>query len=175
MNPSPPMPVDCGSTTASTAAAATAASTALPPLRRVSMAVSVASGCDVAAAPSVARIGERPGSWKSRMGSAFSKELGIETEQHGALTCQREDAIDGRGGKLHHASELRHRADDGVELDGPVALEVLQHRGLVIADGSRPVDPALDIDGHGDPESGGDGLGLVHDAAHERPGGGVGA
>src|SRR6516162_2312640 len=152
MNPSPPMPVDCGSTTASTAAAAIAASTALPPLLRVSMAVSVASGWEVAAAPSVARIGERPGSWKSRMGQPFRKELGIETKQHGALTRQREDAIDGGRGKLNHASELRHRTDDGVELDRPVALEVLQHRGLVIADGSRAVDPALDIDGHGDPE-----------------------
>src|SRR5262252_5371800 len=134
MNPSPPMPVDSGSTTASTAAAAIAASTALPPRRRVSMAVSVARGWEVAAAPSLTRIGERPGSWKSRMDEPFRKKLGIETEEHGALACQREDAIDGRRGQLHHAPQLRHRADDGVELDGPVALEVLQHRGLVIPD-----------------------------------------
>src|SRR5262245_31685228 len=61
------MPVMCGSTTHSTATAATAASAAVPPAFSISMAVSVASGCDVAAMPSQARTGERPGRWKSRM------------------------------------------------------------------------------------------------------------
>ena len=64
---SPPMAVDCGSTTACTAAAQTAASMALPPERSIWMAASVASGCEVAAMASVARTGERPGNWKSRM------------------------------------------------------------------------------------------------------------
>ena len=45
---SPPMPVICGSTTASTAAVAIAASTALPPWRMVSMAVRLAAGWEVA-------------------------------------------------------------------------------------------------------------------------------
>ena len=45
------MPVDCGSITHNTAAAATAASSALPPLRSTSSAVSVAAGMDVAAMP----------------------------------------------------------------------------------------------------------------------------
>ena len=45
---SPPMPVICGSTTASTAAVAMAASTALPPALRVSTAVRLAAGWEVA-------------------------------------------------------------------------------------------------------------------------------
>src|SRR3954464_12450609 len=64
---SPPIPVMCGSITPRTAAAVTAASAALPPPRRVSIAASVASGCEVAAMPSQAMTGERPGSWKSRL------------------------------------------------------------------------------------------------------------
>ena len=48
---SPPMPVDCGSITHSTAAAATAASSALPPSRSTSSAVNVAAGIEVAAMP----------------------------------------------------------------------------------------------------------------------------
>ena len=51
---SPPMPVDCGSITPSTATAATAASSALPPARSTSSAVSVAAGMLVAAMPWVA-------------------------------------------------------------------------------------------------------------------------
>jgi len=58
---SPPIPVMCGSTTASTAAAAIAASIAMPPAFRVSMAARVASGCEVAAAASPAITTERPG------------------------------------------------------------------------------------------------------------------
>src|SRR5258708_36272505 len=61
------MPVMCGSTTQSPATGVTAASTALPPARNTSMAASVASGCEVAAMPSLAITGERPGSWKSRL------------------------------------------------------------------------------------------------------------
>ena len=45
---SPPMPVDCGSITPSSAQAATAASAAVPPDFSTSIAVSAASGCDVA-------------------------------------------------------------------------------------------------------------------------------
>jgi len=59
---SPPMPVICGSTTHSTAAAVTAASAALPPARNASMAARLARGCEVAAIPSQAMTGERPGS-----------------------------------------------------------------------------------------------------------------
>jgi hypothetical protein len=57
------MPVMCGSITQRTATAVTAASVALPPARSTSMAASVASGCEVAAMPSPAITGERPGSW----------------------------------------------------------------------------------------------------------------
>ena len=51
MKPPPPMPAENGSVTPSTPAAATAASTALPPLRSMSIAASVASTSTVAAAP----------------------------------------------------------------------------------------------------------------------------
>src|SRR4051794_27508952 len=61
------MPVMCGSITHSTATAVTAASTALPPARSTSSAASVARGCEVAAMPSPAMTGERPGKWKSRL------------------------------------------------------------------------------------------------------------
>src|ERR1043166_4499886 len=61
------MPVLSGSITHSAATAATAASAAVPPSRSASMAASVASGCEVAAMPSQAMTGERPGSWKSRL------------------------------------------------------------------------------------------------------------
>src|SRR5215470_7937228 len=64
---SPPIPVICGSTTHSTATAATAASAALPPARKVSIAASDASGWEVAAMPSQAMTGERPGRLKSRL------------------------------------------------------------------------------------------------------------
>ena len=53
MKPPPPMPHEYGSVTPRTAAAATAASTALPPLRSVSIAASVPSTSTVAAAPRV--------------------------------------------------------------------------------------------------------------------------
>src|SRR5262245_23717733 len=89
---SPPMPVMCGSTTHSTATAVTAASAAEPPARSTSTAALVASGCDVAAMPSQAIVGERPGRWKSRimgkcggfevpaiLGAPSSQELQIQT------------------------------------------------------------------------------------------------
>src|SRR6266550_855689 len=65
---SPPMPVCVASTTPSSAMAATAASIALPPRRSTSSAVSVASGCEVAAMTRIANASERPGSSKSRAG-----------------------------------------------------------------------------------------------------------
>ena len=53
MNPPPPMPLENGSVTPSTAAAATAASTAFPPRRSTSRAALVATLSTVAAAPPV--------------------------------------------------------------------------------------------------------------------------
>ena len=64
---SPPIPVACGSITPSTATAATAASSAFPPPRKTSSAVSVANGTAVAAMPCVEYTGLRPGRWKSRI------------------------------------------------------------------------------------------------------------
>jgi hypothetical protein len=68
---SPPMPVDCGSITPSSAQAATAASAAVPPARITSMATSAASGCDVATIAFWAWTVERPAKWKFLIASAF--------------------------------------------------------------------------------------------------------
>src|ERR1700694_4163545 len=81
---SPPMPVMCGSRTPSNAIAVTAASAALPPARSVSIAASVASGCEVAAIASQLKTGERPGKWKSRVinvGSAAPPPGGSLTQR----------------------------------------------------------------------------------------------
>ncbi len=56
---SPPRPELTGSTNPSTAFAATAASTAEPPRLSIAMAVCVASGCAVPAAPESPSAGER--------------------------------------------------------------------------------------------------------------------
>src|SRR5215470_12583690 len=58
------MPVDCGSMTPSSAQAATAASAAVPPARSTSMAVSAASGCEVATIAFWAWTVDRPAKWK---------------------------------------------------------------------------------------------------------------
>src|SRR5579859_1800412 len=57
---SPPMPVDIGSVTQSTAAAASAASAALPPCSSIRSPARVASGWLVATMPSAATAGGRP-------------------------------------------------------------------------------------------------------------------
>ena len=64
---SPPMPVDCGSITPSSAQAATAASAAVPPDFSTSIAVSAASGCDVATIAFWAWTVDRPARWKFLM------------------------------------------------------------------------------------------------------------
>src|SRR6201999_465240 len=61
------MPVDCGSITPSSAQAATAASTAVPPARMTSIAVSAASGCEVATIAFCAWTVDRPARWKFLM------------------------------------------------------------------------------------------------------------
>src|ERR1700734_2885747 len=58
------MPVDCGSITPSSAQAATAASAAVPPERSTSIAVSAASGCDVATIAFWTWTVDRPAKWK---------------------------------------------------------------------------------------------------------------
>ena len=57
-NASPPMPLDCGCTTPSTASAATAASTALPPSPSAQSAASTASRFDVATIADRAQAGD---------------------------------------------------------------------------------------------------------------------
>src|SRR5215470_19448769 len=61
------MPVDCGSITLSSAQPATAASTAVPPARSTSIAVSAASGCEVATIAFMEWTVERPARWKLLM------------------------------------------------------------------------------------------------------------
>src|SRR5215470_15708885 len=65
------MPVDCGSITLSSAQPATAASTAVPPARSTSIAVSAASGCEVATIAFMEWTVERPARWKLLMGMAL--------------------------------------------------------------------------------------------------------
>jgi len=69
MKQSPPMPVDCGSTTHNVALAAMAASRALPPLLSTSRPTWVAMGWLVEIMPWVDITTERPGYWGSRMGA----------------------------------------------------------------------------------------------------------
>src|SRR5579872_4377920 len=64
------MPVDCGSITPNSAHAATAASTAVPPARITSIAVSAARGCEVAAIAFWAWTVDRPARWKFLMKKA---------------------------------------------------------------------------------------------------------
>src|SRR3954465_15312121 len=61
---SPPIPVACGSITPRRAQAATAASAAVPPDFSTSIAVSAASGCDVATIAFWAWTVDRPARWK---------------------------------------------------------------------------------------------------------------
>src|SRR5881409_990487 len=107
------MPVICGSITQSTATAVTAASTALPPARSTSIAASVASGCEVAAMPSRAITGERPGRWKSRvmaLGAAGTEGLrrGFDFfDRHVALRrAQRDDEA------AEHVDHADHHQDE---------------------------------------------------------------
>src|SRR5664279_2299221 len=126
---SPPMPVLCGSMTPSTAVAATAASTALPPARSTSMAVSVASGWEVAAMPSLAITGERPGRWKSRgmmdgagLGDmrqgAFDGEIALRRTQrhrkapHDVDETDDQQQEEGRTGGLLHQQEFDQHAEE---------------------------------------------------------------
>ena len=102
------MPVMCGSTTHNTATAATAASAALPPARSVSTAAKVASGCEVAAMPSLAITGERPGNWKSRDMSGWMyrarRGLGLRLRLQFDRRCRK------RRFRLDHQFALRTRA-----------------------------------------------------------------
>ncbi|WP_395457072.1 hypothetical protein ACHMW5_16870 [Azospirillum melinis] len=72
---SPPIPVEPASTTLWTAQAATAASIAVPPALRISTAVRVAAGWEVAAMPLRPMASDRPGSSKLRMVSVDSPML----------------------------------------------------------------------------------------------------
>src|SRR5215470_6849514 len=126
------MPVICGSTTQSVATAATAASAAVPPARSTSTAARVASGCEVAAMPSQAITGERPGNAKSRLmaypeyqeGSArnvldtLDREIALRRAQrHGEAAEHVDKAYDeekekGRCGGLPDQQKLDQHAEE---------------------------------------------------------------
>src|SRR6476619_5953647 len=109
------MPVMCGSITHSTATAVTAASTALPPARSTSTAASVASGCEVAAMPSLAITGERPGRWKSRLigfGSDDRRVGAIDLD----IALRRPRGNDEAGQHVHQAD---HHQDEERRGSGP--------------------------------------------------------
>src|SRR3954470_21833387 len=105
------MPVMCGSITQSTAIAVTAASTALPPRRMTSMAASVASGCEVAAMPSPAITGERPGRWKSRLmdGPGVRSDGGIDRAVDLDVALRRARGDDEA---RHHIDQADHHQDE---------------------------------------------------------------
>lgn len=85
---SPPIPVMAGSASPSRTAPAMAASIAFPPCRRIEIAASAASGCEVAQRPFIARTGDRPGSWKSRMSGVSSLVSGSISAGSGAsIAC----------------------------------------------------------------------------------------
>src|SRR6266511_4348870 len=75
MKPPPPIPHENGSTTPRTAAAATAASTALPPRSSTSIAVCVASGSTLAAAPPVPVA---TGCWTGVVRGAVSRAAAVD-------------------------------------------------------------------------------------------------
>src|SRR6188472_1423634 len=110
------MPVICGSITHSTATAVTAASTALPPRRITSIAASVASGCEVAAMPSPAITGERPGSWKSRLMSWTGLDRGIDGAVDLDIPLRGPRGDDEAG---HHVDEADHHQDEERRCPGP--------------------------------------------------------
>src|SRR3954471_11885528 len=132
--------------TQSAAHAATAASAAVPPARSASTAASVASGCEVAAMPSQAMTGERPGSWKSRLmrvrwisdvrQAALDGEVALRRAQGNREAAEHVDKADGeqqeegRGRALFHQQEFDQHAEEENERE-----RVIDHRAN--ADTSR--------------------------------------
>src|SRR5215470_6533016 len=126
-----------------------AASMALPPSRRTSTAVWVARGWEVAAAALVTRIGERPGSWKSRMGvkprnsttgkpgSAAPYRPAIATNRGGAagtIPCRDGPATRGRGSRRNASGRLGGEATElaANQLSiGPVGRQQLLRRPVL--------------------------------------------
>src|SRR5260221_1094595 len=80
----------------------------------------------------------------------------------GALADQRQHGIDSRGGAPDPSSQFLNRGDQRVDLHCAMALEVLEHRGLMRADATRAIDPPLDIDPEMDAEALADRLSLEH-------------
>ena len=66
--------------------------------------------------------------------------------------------------------ELDHRAGHAAELERLARLEILQHRGLVVADGEAGLQPPLERDRQLDAQAGRDGGALLEDRAQELDG-----
>src|ERR1700733_7817537 len=118
---SPPMPVDCGSITPNSAHAATAASAAVPPERITSIAVSAASGCEVATIAFWAWTVERPARWKFLMKTCslvfLSLFLGPDYMAHSCSAGQWAEMHNGRPSA--HLLILRSGLKGRVSKDGP--------------------------------------------------------
>jgi hypothetical protein len=65
--------------------------------------------------------------------------------------------------------ELDHRAHQGIELQGAAVLDILEHRGLVLADAFRSGDAPLERDAKAGAELLADGLRLGHHLRCQRP------
>src|SRR3984885_12530516 len=129
---SPPIPVDCGSITPSSAHAATAASAAVPPARMTSIAVSAASGCEVATIAFCAWTVDRPARWKFLMPncSLYRRLLHSRHDQaraYGGVT-RVYLAHSGQGGQCLGAHEMPSPRRPGAGPDGIVSVDCIPAR-----------------------------------------------
>jgi hypothetical protein len=77
--------------------------------------------------------------------------------------------IDMRRWRAREPAQLDHRADQGVEFQRPAVLDVLEHRGLVLADRLGARDAALERHAEVGAEFLADGLSLGHHRGGQRP------
>src|SRR5258708_1628939 len=78
----------------------------------------------------------------------------------------RVDGLEVGDGHAKATGQLHHRTSDRIDLEGPSRLEVLEHRGLVVADSRGSADALVDRHGDLDPEAAGDRVHLLHGRSH---------
>jgi hypothetical protein len=78
------------------------------------------------------------------------------------------DGVDMGRGRLREPAQLDHRADQGVQLQRPAVLDVLEHRRLVLADPLGARDAALERHAEAGAELLADRLGLGHHRGGQR-------
>ena len=86
----------------------------------------------------------------------------IQSCDRSALPYQREHHVDRRRLDADQLAEFLDDADERIDLHGPAALEVLEHRRLVRAHSAGTVDTSLDIDPEVDVQLIGDGFRFEH-------------